>query len=307
MPLRRFVVVEDYEPFRRFLCSELRKRADFQVIGEVSNGLDAIQQTQELQPDLILFDIGLPKLNGIEAARQIRRLAPEARIVFVSQESSSDIVKETFRLGAQCYVHKLRAKTDLLPAIDAAFSDRRFVSSGLECCESTDLQTAYRHEVLFCSDDAILLETLARFIAGALNNGNASIVWATQSHRDSLLHRLRALGVDIEAAIKRGTYIASDAAETLDPERILEVLNGLSEAALKAGKQHPRVAVCGERAGRLWVEGRTDTAIRIERFFNELARTCEIDILCPYPLPVGEVDDQAFKGICAEHTVVNSR
>jgi hypothetical protein len=113
--------------------------------------------------------------------------------------------------------------------------------------------------------------------------------------------------VDIELAMQRGTYIASDAVETLDPVRILNTINGLSEAASKAGKEHPRVAVCGERAGRLWAEGKTDVAIHIEQFFNELARSHDIDILCPYPSPIAQEGGQALKTICAEHTLVISR
>ncbi len=72
--MTRVLVIEDYEPFRRFVCSMLRKRPEFQVVGEVSNGLEAVQRTKELAPDLILMDIGLPGLNGMEATRQIRTL-----------------------------------------------------------------------------------------------------------------------------------------------------------------------------------------------------------------------------------------
>jgi DNA-binding NarL/FixJ family response regulator len=118
MPFLRVLVVEDYEPFRRFICLALQQRAEFHVIGEVSDGLEAVQRAQELQPDLILLDIGLPKLNGIEVAKRVRRLAPNARLLFVSQESSPDVVRETFRLGAQGYVHKTRAQSDLLPALE---------------------------------------------------------------------------------------------------------------------------------------------------------------------------------------------
>ena len=308
MPSRRILVIEDYEPFRRLLCQELRQRSEFQVVGEASDGLQGVQQAESLQPDLILLDLGLPKLNGLEAARRIRGLAPGAKLVFVSQESSSDIVRETFRLGGQAYVHKARAKTDLLPAVDAVLAGKRFVSSSLDFRERTDSPVPCRHEILFCSDDDVLLDALAQFIADALNSGSAAASWATESHRDSLLQRLHERCVDVETAIQRGTYIASDAAEILDPAGILETINGLSEAASRQGTQHPRVALCGERAGRLWVEGKPDLAMRIEQFCNELARSRhDVDILCPYPLPFAKEDDEGLKSICAEHTVVNFR
>src|SRR5271169_4770234 len=76
MSLVRVLVVEDFAPFRQFICSMLEKRPELQVIGRVSDGLEAVQKAEELQPDLILLDIGLPTLSGIEAARRIRKLSP---------------------------------------------------------------------------------------------------------------------------------------------------------------------------------------------------------------------------------------
>ena len=85
----RILVVEDHEPFRRFVCSTLAKRPEMHIVAEATDGLEAVQKAEELQPDLILFDVGLPKLNGIEAARRIRTVSPESKILFVSQESSA--------------------------------------------------------------------------------------------------------------------------------------------------------------------------------------------------------------------------
>src|SRR4029077_17953033 len=119
MPSLRILVVEDFEPFRRFICLELQRRAECQVIGEASDGLAAVQKAEELQPDLILLDIGLPKLNGFEAARRIRRLSPETKILFLSQESSADVVREALGTGASGYVVKSDAGTALLRAVSA--------------------------------------------------------------------------------------------------------------------------------------------------------------------------------------------
>ena len=102
----RVLVVEDYAPFQQFISSTLKKRPDLQVIGEASDGLEAVHKAEELQPDLILFDVGLPTLNGIEAARRIRKLSPKSKVLFVSQESSADIVQEALDLGAWGYVTK---------------------------------------------------------------------------------------------------------------------------------------------------------------------------------------------------------
>lgn len=127
----RVLVVDDYEPFRRFVRSTLGSRPAFQIVGEASDGVAAVRQAEELKPDLILLDIGLPRLNGLRAAREIRTLSPDSRIIFVSQESSPDVVQEALSLGALGYVAKARAASDLLPAVEAVLEGRRFVSNGL--------------------------------------------------------------------------------------------------------------------------------------------------------------------------------
>jgi DNA-binding NarL/FixJ family response regulator len=120
----RVLVVEDYEPFRRFICSTLGKKPELQVIGVASDGLEAVQRAEELQPDLILLDIGLPILNGIEACRRIRTLSPNSKILFVSQESSPDVMQEAFNVGALGYVVKAHAGSELLGAVEAVREGR---------------------------------------------------------------------------------------------------------------------------------------------------------------------------------------
>ena len=127
MPSIRVLVVEDFAPFRDFIRSTLAKRPDLQIIGEVADGLEAVQQAAALKPDLVLLDIGLPGLNGIDAAREIRKLAPESKIIFVSQESSEDMMKEAFDLGAWGYVAKARSATDLPLAVEAVIGQKCFV------------------------------------------------------------------------------------------------------------------------------------------------------------------------------------
>src|SRR5215468_1678785 len=114
----RVLVVDDYEPWRRFSLTTLQKRPELKVISEASDGLEAVQQAQKLQPDLILLDIGLPSLNGIEAARRIREVSPSSKILFVSENRSRDIAEEALRTGANGYVVKSDAANELLPAVD---------------------------------------------------------------------------------------------------------------------------------------------------------------------------------------------
>lgn len=131
MELVRALVVEDYLPFRRFICSILERAPNLRVIGKVSDGIEAVSKAEELQPNLILLDIGLPSLNGIEAAQRIRELSPESKVLFLSQEFSADIVQEAFRVGALGYVVKKHAGSELLAAVEAVCQGRHFVSSGL--------------------------------------------------------------------------------------------------------------------------------------------------------------------------------
>jgi DNA-binding NarL/FixJ family response regulator len=127
----RVLVVDDFEPFRRVICSILAKKQDLQVICEACDGLEAVQKAQESKPDLILLDLGLPALNGFAAARQIRQLAPASKILFVSIESSDDLVQEAFSSGALGYVSKTRVGSDLLAAVEAVLEGRHFVSIGV--------------------------------------------------------------------------------------------------------------------------------------------------------------------------------
>jgi DNA-binding NarL/FixJ family response regulator len=300
MPLR-ILVVEDHAAFREFVCTALRRRSAFQII-EAADGLEAVRKVEESQPDVILLDINLPGMHGFEVAAQIPRLAPHARLLFVSQESSPDIVREALSLGALGYIHKMSAGSDLLSAIDAVLAGRRFVSRSVAFTEPTDTPPPRRHEVLFCSDDAAVVDGFARFIAAALSAADAAIVLVTESHRIQLLQTLRAQGVDIDGAIERGTCLSIDADVVPDPARFLDAIDGVRDAATKAGNAYPRVAFCGERAGRLWAAGRTAEAVQLERFCGELAQ--DVDILCAYPLPFTK-DDQALTRICEAHTAVS--
>jgi DNA-binding NarL/FixJ family response regulator len=123
----RVLLAEDSVLFRRFISSTLAERRDLQVICEVSDGLEAVQKAEELKPDLILLDMGLPTLNGMEAARQIRKLVPESKIIFLSQETSVDVVQEALSLGAWGYVVKAKAGSELLAAVETVISGKKFV------------------------------------------------------------------------------------------------------------------------------------------------------------------------------------
>jgi DNA-binding NarL/FixJ family response regulator len=122
-------VADDFEMFRQFVVELLKTRPELQVVREASDGLEAIQKAVELRPDLILLDIGLPSLNGIEVARQMRSLVPESKIIFLTQASSADLVQKAFSAGARGYVTKNMLLADLLAGVEAVLLGRKFVSN----------------------------------------------------------------------------------------------------------------------------------------------------------------------------------
>jgi len=124
----RTLIVDDVEDFRHFLCSTLEQRTDCEVVGEASDGLQAVVQAELLQPDLILLDLGLPTINGIEAARRIRKLSPNSKILFFTQNCSREIAQGALRTGAHGYLLKSDA-TDLPNAVETVLSGEQFVSS----------------------------------------------------------------------------------------------------------------------------------------------------------------------------------
>jgi DNA-binding NarL/FixJ family response regulator len=335
------LVVDDFLPWHRFVASILQEQPRFRIVGEASDGLEAVQKARELQPDLILLDVGLPTLNGIEAARHIREVTPKSKILFLSENRSWDIVEEALRTGAGGYVVKSDAKRDLLSAAQAVLEGKSFVCAGMVSNDLTNpkgeptcdhpsarvvlpflpqnMRMARRHEIGCYSQDRHLLDDLTKFVRAALKVGNAAIVVATESHRNGLLSRLQAHGIDIDAAVQQGRYITWDADGALsafmlnqrpDPVRFLKLLGHLIATAAEAAKEgQSQVALFGECAQLLWMRGKAEAAIQIERLGNQLAKTYDVDILCGYSLDrvQGGVDEQILQRICAEHSVVHSR
>jgi DNA-binding NarL/FixJ family response regulator len=335
-------VVDDFEPWRRFVCSMIQKQPGLQIIGEVSDGLEAVHKAEELHPDLILLDVGLPKLNGIEVARRVCRICPHAKILFVSQLASADVVRAALQSGAKGYVFKTEARSELLMAVNAVLRGDQFVSSRFVRHEFTgvsdtrdanraqtesfratlsprNMEIIHRHSVDFYADQEGLLDSLTQFSGAALRAGRPVIVVATDSHRDDLLLRLQASGLNVAAAVEQGRYRAVDAAETLstfmvngqpDRARFLRVVGDLTETAARGARaERALLAACGECAPLLWAQGKVEAAIRLEQLWNEVAMTYDMDILCGYPLASFQsmVGTHIFSRICAEHSAVRFR
>jgi DNA-binding NarL/FixJ family response regulator len=310
----RVLVVEDHEPIRRVICELLQERADLLIVGEAADGLDAIRQAEALRPDVVMLDIGLPRLSGIEVAGRLRAKVPDAKLMFVTNESSLEVVEQAFRRGAHGYVYKPRVQRDILPVLDAIIRGGRFVSGGLERVAQGDSLAAHHHDVVFCSSDAVLIGAFSRFIDGELREGNAVVAVVTAAHERRLQSSLEASHVDVALAIRQQRYLPVNVNELLakatvngcpDPLRYLDAAGDLlTEVTRRATDNHARVAACGEGTSIFWSQGHVEAAIQIECLLDEIAMSRQMDILCAYPLAARDESVPTVRRLCAEHTAV---
>jgi DNA-binding NarL/FixJ family response regulator len=286
MPPLRVLMVDDYEPFLQVLRAILPSDR-FHVIAQASDGLEAVKKAELLQPDLILLDVGLPRLNGIEVARRVKELFCRTAILMLSQDTSPEVVGEALKAGALGYIHKPRAQRELLIGIECVLAGKRFVSDGLLDFDSTDGPTSRasrRHRVLHYSDESELLDGLAAFITDALRVESPVISVVTKAHRDSLIRRVKEAVVDFEGAMSRGRWVWFDADERVGEAQIKAAVQRVAQPATKISSSRSiRVAICGELAGRLCAEGKINEALALELFADRLACRFDLDLLCAYP------------------------
>lgn len=334
----RILVLESFELFQQLLAPILQQRQDWKVIGIVRDEVDAVRLARQLQPDLVVLDIDFQRMNGLKAARQVRTVSRDSKLVFISEESSAGVVREAFRFGASAYVLKQYLSSDLLAAIDAILQEKHFIGRGISdlsfhgIIESNDLlhtptgfantrkpQVVPYHEVQFYSEDSILLDRLTDFIEASLKKGHAAILCASASWRHSVQNVLRARGVDLDELTEQGTFITQGASETLStfmdsdfPDRtrfLVELGRVITQAGDTARGNSPRVALYQECAPLLWSQGKEEATVRLEGLYNELVSHYDVDILCGYSLDYfdDQEDTHLIQRICAEHSAVDSR
>jgi DNA-binding NarL/FixJ family response regulator len=321
------LVVDDHAGWRGRLCLELQKSARWRIAGEAADGLQAVQEAQNLEPDLILLDIGLPLLNGLHAARRIIAGNPKSRILFLSEHRSFDVVEAAFATGARGYVCKTAGACRLMDAMDALMQGVGFVSAGLAgdivektLCEDVLPQGSSRHVAGFYADEASRLDDYVRFAECSLAAGGIFILLANGLRRDRLHERLLARGVAVDRFASEGRYLFVDVAgefsHSMVDGRLDEARFGQHAAALfnharrTNGGDQRRIALCGEGAPSLWQEGRSDAAVCIERLWNELSKSWAVDSLCAYDADVLRRDDASrdtLRRICSEHSAVHFR
>jgi DNA-binding NarL/FixJ family response regulator len=124
----RILLVDDHPVVRQGLKTLLEGRSGWEVIGEASDGAEAVEKAKDLNPDVMVLDVTMPKMNGLEACRLLRRLAPQLEILFVTQHDSPQMMREALEAGARGYVVKSNAARDLLAAVEAVSQHRVFTA-----------------------------------------------------------------------------------------------------------------------------------------------------------------------------------
>jgi DNA-binding NarL/FixJ family response regulator len=191
----RILIADDHELFRRGLAAELTQVPGWVVAGEASNGRDAVELAAALKPDLVVLDLTMPELNGLEAARKIISVNPAARVLILTAHESEQLVREVLSAGAQGYVLKSDAGRILIAALQALLDGRSFFTSNVA---RMVLDGYLRSE----SRDASTPETLSareREIVQLLAEGNSNkdiartlkiSVKTTETHRSNIMRKM---------------------------------------------------------------------------------------------------------------------
>jgi len=323
----RVLLVEDHEGFRSYVRSALLQRKELELVGVAGDGLEAVEKCRELQPDIVLMDIGLPRLNGLDAARRILAEFPQCRIVFLTQEHAPEILEEALKLGASGYVLKTRAARDLFPAMQTARHGPPFVSSdGVSRTVAQPAATSSRgntvtqpapafthsHEVHIYPDEEFFVAGLASFITRSLSAQKAVLAFFTEQRGQKILAAVERSGIDVKALVAEGRFVlrqVSDLATELllqgqtDRASLVAESVEIVENMVKANPGR-RVCVCGECVTNLFSSGRADAAVVLETIWDDLARRYYLEAFCAYLLADARQDAAAYEQIRAAHSLV---
>lgn len=311
----RALLVDDHHAWRQRIAALLSETEEWEIVGQATDGLEAAGMAATLKPDLILLDLELPTLNGLDAAARILASDPAARIVFLTGHRSWDIIEAALGGGARGYVLKAHTGSELLPAIRTVARGGRFVShilGGRGVGGDAPDPAPRFHEATFYQHEQTLLDAYEHFATTAFAARKVVIGLVSTARFRELNRRLEARGVDVERAIREDRYIALGVPEALSLVMVDDRLddtrfwkNGwalMMRAARAANQPRPAVAAFGDASDTLWKAGRLDAAIHFEEMWDELARTFDLDILCGFSVHGTDLmADDAHRRICAAH------
>ena len=297
------------------LCSR------FEVVAEVMHGRAALETAAKFDPDLVVLDIEMPELNGIQAARELRRLGLRAKVVFLTSYRDDDYLSAAFESGARGFVYKSRMDTDLIPALDHALEGYRFVSpQGFLGQRAGTRGTTWFprgrgfHTMQFYRDDEDRLAGGIDYVVAALKE-NATVIYVdSKAHLAGLARKLEVLG--FRAAIERGKFIALDVHRDVLPYIMVggmpdaaQVRGLLDDAAMQTSapsQNDRRLALAGEIGPALWAEGLPEAALEVERLTDEFVHARSASVFCTYPVEwlYKTHHHQTMARLCALHTCV---
>jgi CheY-like chemotaxis protein len=287
---------------------------DFEVVAAVTDGRQALDASLRLDPDVIVLDVAMPKLDGIQTARELKRVGSRAKIVFLSMHSADEYVVAALRSGAQGYVLKTRIHSDLKSALDHALAKRFFVPSLTSLFAVADPE-AGRHAVQFYANDRAFLDDLAGFLGLALHRGDSVAVVGTDVTRAGIAQRLNGGGWDVAGASAEGRYVALDAGDALsqllqdgrpDAESVAEIVDCLDRSRVAATGSQSRLTIFGEMSAVLIQNGNYEAVSRLERLWTDLTTALPFVTLCGYPIQCFNPKErpELFASVSAEHWAV---
>ena len=313
----KVLVAEDFDGFRAFVCDQFRQHDGFDVTA-VADGIAAVDAARTMRPDLALLDIGLPGIDGLAAAARIRTESPGTAIVFLTQESSPDVVDAALRLGAHGYVVKTRAQRWMMPTVEAILARTAAAGEGLQDGRR-GTRPAHAHRAQFFADRPGLVNAAGQSVRSAIDAGDAAIVVLGRPDLATLQEQVSRREPSVAAAIQRGTFLALDSADVLagigagsDADwatfhtAFREMIAKMGAAT---GRPQPRVVVFGEIASLAFTAGHFGAVLRLEQIGHELVADAAlpgVDLTCAYALSPATAA-APFTQICAAHAAVAVR
>jgi DNA-binding NarL/FixJ family response regulator len=204
----RILLADDHGVVRQGFKMILSAQADMEIVGEAANGREAVELAERLKPDIVVMDVAMPELNGIEATRRLAESAPHARVLALSMHKDSVYVRETLRAGARGYLLKDSGANDLVAAVRAVASGEGYLSPAVSNAVLDD----YRRHVtnamdLLTSREREVLQMLAegktnKEIAAALNLS----VYTVDAHRGHIMEKLNLHSINelVRFAVRNG-------------------------------------------------------------------------------------------------------
>ena len=193
MARRRILIADDHAVVRRSIRALLQSHSEWIVCGEASDGRDAVEQARRFRPDVVLLDVSMPKLNGLEAAREIRRAAPDAQLIVLTMHAFDQMAAEVRRAGASSLVLKSEADDSLIRAIESLPAPENAIHLGGSVVGD-------RHIAAFFASVEERYRVLSPFIAEGLAEGEKALHIIDPRQRELHLRRLKEAGIDVGRA-----------------------------------------------------------------------------------------------------------